>query len=129
MLRGSGVPADALVVDMSLATARDGMLCIRATLLLARPSLAFFAEDVRGPCDALRFDELDRRMPGLLLSFRRPLRLEELLLDRSRLIAATAEPEDSFSACLVSSSRVSASQHDAQAWTSRERPRFNCGGR
>lgn len=82
-------------------------------LLFALFSFAFFAE-VLGACGALRLVEFDRRIPGLL-SFRRPLRLEELLVDRRRLIAATAEPDDSFSACLVSSSRVSASQHDSQA--------------
>jgi hypothetical protein len=44
-------------------------------------------------------------------------------------MAATAEPEDSLSASLVSSSRVSASQQDSQAETSRERPRGSWGGR
>jgi hypothetical protein len=46
----------------------------------------------------------------------------ELLADRSKLIAATAEPLDSCSACVVSSSRASESQKNSQFRASLERP-------
>jgi len=46
----------------------------------------------------------------------------ELLVDRSRLIAATAEPFDSFSAWVVSSSRASASQQNSHVRASLDRP-------
>jgi hypothetical protein len=45
-----------------------------------------------------------------------------MLVERIRLIAATAEPDDSFSACVVSSSRASASAQNSQVRASRERP-------
>lgn len=48
--------------------------------------------------------------------------------DRSRLMAAMAEPLDSCSAWAVSSSRLSESAHDSHAWTSLERPRASRGG-
>lgn len=51
----------------------------------------------------------------------------ELLADRSRLIAATAEPFDSCSACVVSSSRVSESQKNSQLRESLDRPLGNRG--
>ena len=52
-----------------------------------------------------------------------------LPVERRRLIAATAEPFDSFSARVVSSSRISASQHNSHTWASRDRPRAILGGR
>jgi hypothetical protein len=45
-----------------------------------------------------------------------------LLADLSKLIAATAEPLDSFSACSVSSSFASGSQQNSHVRESRERP-------
>ena len=45
-----------------------------------------------------------------------------LLDDRIRLIAATAEPCDSFSARVVSSSRAAGSQQNSQVRASRDRP-------
>lgn len=51
------------------------------------------------------------------------------LVDLMRVIAAIAEPLLSCLACSVSgSSRISASQMDSQAWTSRDRPRPSGGG-
>jgi hypothetical protein len=53
-----------------------------------------------------------------------------LLVDRSRLMAAMADPLLSCLACAMSwsSSRVSASQQNSQACTSRDRPRVSRGG-
>src|ERR1041384_2466210 len=51
------------------------------------------------------------------------------LVERRMLIAAAADPFDSYSACAVSSSRFSASAHFSQACTSRDRPRTRLGGK
>lgn len=45
-----------------------------------------------------------------------------MFVDLSKLIAATADPLDSFSACVVSSSRASVSQQNSQVRASRDRP-------
>lgn len=52
-----------------------------------------------------------------------------LLVDRSRLIAAAAEPVDSFSACVVNSSRLSESQHCTHARALRDLLRGKLGGK
>lgn len=88
---------------------------MRANVELVLLSLAFFdCRDCGGLVkDALRFVELGCSIP---------------LDDRSKLIAAIADPFDSCSACVVNSSRVSESAHDCHAWTSLERPRASRGG-
>lgn len=85
-------------------------------LEFVRPSFGFLAWRDRGCFDrgALRLD---------------PLGCKILLEERSKLMAAIAEPFDSFSASVVNSSRVSASAHSSHAWTSRDRPRARRGGR
>lgn len=51
------------------------------------------------------------------------------LVDLRRLMAATAEPLDSFSAWVVSSSRESESQHCSHTCASRDRPFRRLGGK
>lgn len=92
-----------------------------------------FKDDLAVPCSLARLDDalpsfglfswlpkscLDSGALRLL-----PLDLRaELLADRSRLMAATAEPFDSCSAWVVSSSRASESQKNSQFRESLDRP-------
>jgi len=84
--------------------------CSLARLELALPSFGLFSLLLESRRDggALRLLLLDLRA--------------ELLEDRSKLIAATAEPLDSCSACVVSSSRASESQKNSQFRASLDRP-------
>lgn len=90
------------------------LYCNRARLDEARPSFGFL------PCLDSTFGTGAFRL--LILDFKLLL-----LVDRSRLIAATAEPLDSFSACVVSSSLASVSQQNSQVRESRERPLLSRG--
>jgi hypothetical protein len=63
----------------------------------------------------------------LLLFVLSALAFAVLDVERSKLIAATADPELSFSACVVSSSRASESQQNSQVRASRERPVASLG--
>lgn len=94
-------PASFSHVSPSIASTSE--VCILATLEEVRLSLGFFA------CWGRGIDLLAGEFRLELLFWRTPL------VERNRLMAATAEPLDSFSACVVSSSRASASQHSSQA--------------
>lgn len=87
-----------------------------ARLELALPSLGFFPVIL-----ASRFEEGVLRL--LLFVLR-----AELLVERRRLIAARAEPLDSFSAWAVNSSRASESQQNSQVRVSLELPEGSRGG-
>jgi hypothetical protein len=103
--------------DKSWAEEGVTKLSSRPVLVLARLSFVRLAESERCSLEAgaLRLPE--------------PLGCSTLPLDdRSRLMAAVAEPVDSHSASAVSSSRVSASAHDSQARTSLDLPRPSRGG-
>jgi hypothetical protein len=103
--------------QFSLSESPDGewvtplpVYCNLARLEAARPSfgflpLGFMSDFVIGELRLLAF----------------AFKLVELV-ERSRLIAATAEPLDSFSACIVSSSRASVSQQNSHVLVSRDRP-------
>ena len=90
--------------------------CKRARLDCALPSFGFLM-----PCLLVVFLDESCCWGFRLLVF--ALRAAELLVERMRLMAATAEPLDSRSAWAVSSSRTSPSARICQVRASRERPR------
>ena len=120
-LRRCALPEFSSGSQFSLSESPEGdrarvvsLYCNRARLDEARPNFGLL------PCLDSTFGAGAFRL--LMLDFKLLL-----LVDRSRLIAATAEPLDSFSACVVSSSLASVSQQNSQVRESRERPLLNLG--
>lgn len=126
------LPPPSCGTQFSLSESPEGER-IKPSLPMPDVSCSRFELDLAVPCSLARLDVALPNLgflPSLLKSW---LRVDafllfafgfkaELLVDRMRLMAAIAEPLDSFSACSVRASRASESQQDSHVRASFERP-------